>query len=69
MRHIKKIENKWYNKGIINCMVAISKYEWGASKRSLLHVYQALIRSSIDYGCIVYGAGSKLEMKKLEKST
>uniref|UniRef100_A0A8C1TCJ5 RNA-directed DNA polymerase from mobile element jockey n=1 Tax=Cyprinus carpio TaxID=7962 RepID=A0A8C1TCJ5_CYPCA len=63
-RHIKKIENKC--KGIINCMVAISKYEWGASKRSLLHVYQALIRSSIDYGCTVYGAGSKLEMKKLE---
>lgn len=64
-RHIKKIENKC--KGVINCMSLIAKYEWGASKRSLLQVYQALIRSSIDYGCAVYGAGSKTELKKLDK--
>ncbi len=28
----------------------------GSKESSLLHVYQALIRSSIDYGCAVYGA-------------
>ncbi len=50
-RHIKKIENKC--KGVIHCMTSIAKYEWGARKSALLHIYQALIRSSIDYGCAV----------------
>ncbi len=63
-RHIKKIENKC--KGVINCMTSIAKYEWGARKSALLHIYQALIRSSIDYGCAVYGAAAKSDLKKLD---
>ncbi len=30
------------------------------------HIYQALIRSSIDYGCAVYGAAAKSDLKKLD---
>ena len=29
---------------------------WGADQQTLLHLYRALIRSKLDYGCIVYGS-------------
>ncbi len=48
------------------CMTSIAKYEWGARKSALLHVNQALILSSRDYGCAVYGAAAKSELKKLD---
>jgi len=37
---------------------------WGADQETLLHLYRSLIRSKLDYGCIVYGSarGSYLRM-------
>lgn len=40
--------------------------EWGASRKSLQRIYSALIRSAIDYGCIIYGSASKSLIKKVE---
>lgn len=34
-------------------------YDWGDDKQSLIDIYRAIMRSTIDYGCIVYGAAAK----------
>lgn len=62
--HINKIETKC--KIIINCMRSVASHRWGASRSALLCMYQALIRSCFDYGCIVYGSASKTLLGKLD---
>ncbi|XP_052446090.1 uncharacterized protein LOC127987735 [Carassius gibelio] len=62
--HISKIESKC--KKILNCMPTDASHNWGASRSALLCMYQALIRSCFDYGCIVYGSASKSLLKKLD---
>ena len=42
----------------LNLMKVMAEARWGASKSILLIVYKALIRSVIDYGCIVYDSAS-----------
>ena len=37
-----------------------------ADLKTLLCLYQALVRSKLDYGCIVYGAASNNILKKLD---
>ena len=34
----------------------LSNTTWGADRKVLLRLYRALIRSKLDYGCIVYGS-------------
>ena len=38
----------------------------GADQKTLLCLYRALVRSKLDYGCIVYGAASNNILKKLD---
>ena len=49
----------------INLMRAVSGYHWGASKKSLLSIYKALIRSIIDYGDVAYASAPKTILEKL----
>src|SRR5688572_12401941 len=49
----------------LNLMRAVSGYQWGASKKSLLAIYKALIRSIIDYGDIAYSSACKSYLNKL----
>ncbi|GFU23778.1 putative RNA-directed DNA polymerase from transposon X-element [Trichonephila clavipes] len=39
---------------------------WGADRVSLLRVYQALILSRLDYGCVVYGSARASVLKRLD---
>ncbi|GFU13061.1 RNase H domain-containing protein [Trichonephila clavipes] len=39
---------------------------WGADRISLLRVYQALILSRLDYGCVVYGSARASVLKRLD---
>ena len=41
-------------------MRVVANQEWGAHKSVLLKLYRSLIRSKIDYGCIVYGSARPL---------
>ena len=63
--HVNKIETKC--KKILNLMRAVSAIEWGADRESLLCLYRALIRSCIDYGCMIYGAAAKSSLEKLDR--
>ncbi|GFV45246.1 putative RNA-directed DNA polymerase from transposon X-element [Trichonephila clavipes] len=40
----------------LNILKVLSNTLWGANRVSLLRVYQALILSRLDYGCVVYGS-------------
>ncbi|GFW01646.1 RNase H domain-containing protein [Trichonephila clavipes] len=48
-----------------NILKVLSNTLWGADRISLLRVYQALILSRLDYGCVVYGSARTSVLKRL----
>ena len=44
----------------------LANTSWGADRKILLRLYDALIRSKLDFGCIVYGSACKSYIKRLE---
>ena len=39
---------------------------WGADRTTLLKLYWALVRSKLDYGCIIYGSARKSNLQMLD---
>jgi ribonuclease HI len=62
-QHIEYVITKCKNR--MNLMRAVSGNHWGASKKALLNIYRALIRSVIDYGNVVYASAPKSYLDKL----
>ena len=62
--HIKYLR-KSCQKGL-NCLKIISHTDWGADKETLLKLYRSLVRSKLDYGCIVYGSARKSYLDALD---
>ncbi|GFV81578.1 putative RNA-directed DNA polymerase from transposon X-element [Trichonephila clavipes] len=50
----------------LNILKVLSNTLWGADRVSLLRVYQALILSRLDYGCVVYGSARASVLKRLD---
>ncbi|GFU95720.1 uncharacterized protein TNCV_4889091 [Trichonephila clavipes] len=50
----------------LNILKVLSNTLWGADRVSLLRVYQALILSRLDYGCVVYGSVRASVLKRLD---
>ena len=50
----------------LNLLKVLSRTEWGADRTTLLNIYRSLVRSKLDYGCIVYGSASKTSLAKLD---
>ncbi|GFW00237.1 putative RNA-directed DNA polymerase from transposon X-element [Trichonephila clavipes] len=50
----------------LNILKVLSNTLWGADRVSLLRVYQALILSRLDYGCVVYGSARASVLKQLD---
>ncbi|GFT49038.1 putative RNA-directed DNA polymerase from transposon X-element [Trichonephila clavipes] len=50
----------------LNILKVLSNTLWGADRVSLLQVYQALILSHLDYGCVVYGSARASVLKRLD---
>ena len=44
----------------------VSRFDWGADHLTLLTIYRSLLRSKLDYGCIVYGAARKFYLRQIE---
>ena len=40
----------------LNLLRVVAHMSWGGDQQTLLHLYRSLIRSKLDYGCIVYGS-------------
>ena len=62
--HIKYLK-AWCQKSL-NVLKVLSRTEWGADQATLLKLYRSLVRSKLDYGCIVYGSASKTALAKLD---
>ncbi|GFX25563.1 probable RNA-directed DNA polymerase from transposon X-element [Trichonephila clavipes] len=50
----------------LNLLKVLSNTSWGADRTSLLRVYQAIVLSRIEYGCVVYGSACNSTLKKLD---
>ena len=62
--HIINICNR--TSSVLNLMRCICGQRWGTNRKTLLCVYRALIRSVIDYGCIVYENAADPNLKLLD---
>ncbi|GFX83937.1 putative RNA-directed DNA polymerase from transposon X-element [Trichonephila clavipes] len=52
--------------GYLKSLEGVVKHLLGADRTSLLRVYQAIVLSHIDYGCVVYGSACNSTLKKLD---
>jgi ribonuclease HI len=50
----------------LNLLKVVSKMDWGADRTVLIRLYRSLIRSKLDYGCIVYSSARKTYLKRLQ---
>ena len=50
----------------LNVLKLLSHSDWGGDKKTLLNLFRSLIRSKLDYGCIIYGSTRKSYLKKLD---
>jgi len=62
--HISQLKNSCQQS--LNLMKSISAHGWGADQATLLRLYRSMIRSKLDYGCIVYGSASKHILRSLD---
>ena len=61
--HLKALKTKCLK--ALDIMRAVANQEWGADKSVLLKLYRSLIRSKLDYGCIVYGSARPSYIKMI----
>lgn len=45
----------------------MSSIRWGSDREILLRIYQTLVQSKIDFGCIVYGSARRSYLNQLNK--
>ena len=50
----------------LDLIKVLSNTTWGADRKVLLRLYRALIRSKLDYSCIVYGSARPSYIKRLD---
>ena len=50
----------------LNILKVIVSTEWGADRKVMLRLYRSLVRSKLDYGCIVYGSARKSYLQMLD---
>ena len=62
--HIKYLKARCQKS--LNILKVLSRTEWGADRTTLLKLYRSLVRSKLDYGCVVYGSASKTALAKLD---
>ena len=61
--HLKAFKSKCLK--ALDIIKVVSNQEWGADKSVLLKLYRSLVRSKLDYGCIVYGSARPSYLKML----
>ena len=61
--HMKALKTKCLKD--LDIIKVVSNQEWGADKSVLLKLYRSLVRSKLDYGCIVYGSARPSYLKVL----
>jgi ribonuclease HI len=62
--HIKYLKDKCTK--ALNLLKVLSNTDWGADRETLLKLYRSLIRSKLDYGCMVYGSARPSYIEQLD---
>jgi ribonuclease HI len=62
--HVLDLKSRCYQ--AMNLIKCISHIKWGADRKIILQLYQALIQSKLDYGCQVYGLAHKRVLDPLD---
>ena len=62
--HINYLSNKCQK--ALNILRVVSSMDWGADRKVLLKLFRLLVRSKLDYGCIVYGSARQSYLRKLD---
>jgi len=62
--HIKFLKTKCTK--ALNLLRVVAHTSWGADQQTLLLLYRSLIRSKLDYGCIVYGSTRSSYLRMLD---
>ena len=62
--HLKYVKKKALK--ALNILKVIGNTEWGADRKVMIRLYRSLIRSKLDYGCIVYGSARKSYLQMLD---
>ena len=63
--HIEKVQCKCEK--VNNILRSLAGSDWGAERETLHMIYQAMIRSTLDYGSVVFGAAAKSHLCKLDR--
>ena len=50
----------------LNLIRVVAHLKWGGNRDTPLMLYQAIVRSKLDYGCIVYGTTSNTNLRQLD---
>ena len=53
-------------KEALNLIRVVAHLKWGGDRDTLLMLYRAIVRSKLDYGCIVYGSASNTDIWQLD---
>ena len=64
LSHIEELKTNCVQR--LNILRVISHNTWGADRKTLLRLHEALILSKLDYGSQVYGSASPTYLKKLD---
>ena len=64
--HIKYLKAKCLK--ALNLLKVLSHTSWGADRTTLLKLYRSLVRSKLDYSCIIYGSAQKSYLQMRERS-
>ena len=62
--HIKYLKTSCQK--ALDILRVVRHTDWGADRIILLRLYRSLVRSKLDYGCIVYGSARRLILKQLD---
>ena len=62
--HIQYLETSCQK--ALDILRVVGHTDWGADRIVLLRLYRSLVRSKLDYGCIVYGSARRLILKQLD---
>ena len=63
--HIAHLRNKCLS--AMNLLRVVAHTDWGADSATLLRLYRSLVRSKLDYGCIVYGSAFNSHLQALDR--
>ncbi len=63
--HIANLKKKCLK--AMNLLRVVAHTDWGADSTTLLRLYRSLVRSKLDYGCIVYGSARKSYLETLDR--